>query len=66
MNYWYHQQFGKIRNVNKFDAARYHPKQELKLQMEKDRANRPIYKLVPATAKDLEWDCFTGKSRIEK
>ena len=43
MNHWYHMQFGKVRHPDKFDPARYHPKQELWLQMEKDRENRPNY-----------------------
>ena len=66
MNYWYHQEFEKMRQLDKVHPGTCHPKQELQLQMEKDRTNRPIYKLVPATAKDLEWDRFTRKSRFEK
>ena len=65
-NYWYRQQFGKVRDIEKIHPRTCHPKHELWLQIEKDTANKPIYKLVPATAKDLEWDCFNGKSRFEK
>ena len=66
MNYWYCQQFGKVREIEKVYSGTCHPKQKLQLQIDKDAANKPIYKLVPATAKDLEWDHFTRKSRFEK
>ena len=65
-NYWYRQQFGKVRDIEKVCPRTCHPKQELQLQIEKDTANKPICKLVLATAKDLEWDHFTRKSRFEK
>ena len=65
-NYCYYLQYGKVRDVDKFDAARYHAKEELVLQIEKDRDNMSISKLIQATVKDLEWDHFTRQSRIEK
>ena len=59
-NFWYHQQFGKVH------PRTCHLNQELCLQIEKDTVNKPVYKLVPATPRDLEWDCFTRKSKLEK
>ena len=35
---------------------------EFGVELERDRNNTPISKLVPPTVKDLEWDCFTGQS----
>ena len=65
-NFLYHQQFGKVRDIEKVHPGTCHLKQELWLQIEKDTENKPVYKLVPATPRDLEWDRFTRKSRFEK
>ena len=51
-NFWYHQQFRKVRDIEKVHSRTCHPKQELWLQTEKDTANKPVYKLVPATPID--------------
>ena len=64
-NFWYDQQFGKVRDFEQVCPGTCHPKQELWLQIEKDTVNKPVYKLVPATPRDLEWDHFTGKSTSE-
>ena len=66
MNFWYRQQFGKVRDIERVSPGTCHLNQELRLQLEKDTANKPVYKLVPATPGDLEWDRFTGKSKLEK
>ena len=53
-NFWYCQQFGKVRDIEKVHPGTCHLKQELWLQIEKDTENKPVYKLVPATPRDLE------------
>ena len=39
---------------------------ELLMEIEKDRHNTPICKLIPATATDLQWNCFMGQSITRK
>ena len=34
---------------------------ELGVELDRDRNNTPISKLIQATVKDLEWDHFTGQ-----
>ena len=42
------------------------PESEFFMEYERDRNNKPICKLVPAAASDLEWDHFTGESKTKK
>ena len=43
-----------MRDIEKVHPGTCHLKQELWLQIEKDTENKPVYKLVPATPRDLE------------
>ena len=67
MNYWELVSFGppEENKCEKCEADFVHPRTELVMELEKDRNNTPISKLVPATVKDLEWDHFTKKSASE-
>ena len=39
---------------------------ELFMELERDRHNTPICKLIPTTASGLQWNCFTGQSITRK
>ena len=39
---------------------------ELFMELERDRHNTPICKLILATASDLQWNCITGQSITRK
>ena len=43
-----------MRDIEKVHPGTCHLKQELWLQIEKDTENKPVYKLVPVTPRDLE------------
>ena len=49
------------KEVVNFEDEFCNPWKELGVELDRDRNNTPISKLILATVKDFEWDRFTGQ-----